>query len=100
MLRPNGVFCVVIPCEGGDLYSLGRHFTTKRMFEKRYQTPYEWMIKQEHCNTAQEVLAELSHHFQVRIRQFFPLRVPLVDVNLVIGLELSLGPSGAATVSQ
>ena len=60
------------------------------MFEKRYGTPYEWMIEQEHCNTAQEVLVELNRRFQLRTRQFFPLRVPLVDVNLVIGLELSL----------
>lgn len=90
VLRPDGVFCVVIPCEGGELYSLGRRFTTKRMFEKRYGTPYEWMIEQEHCNTAQEVLVELNRRFQPRTGQFFPLRVPLVDVNLVIGLELSL----------
>jgi SAM-dependent methyltransferase len=89
VLRPGGIFCVVIPCEGGDAYSLGRRFTTKRMFEKRYKTPYEWMIRQEHCNTAREVLDELNRHFRVRQRQFFPLRVPAVDLNLVVGLELS-----------
>ena len=95
VLRPDGVFCVVIPCEGGRLYSLGRRFTTKRIFEKRYKTPYEWMIKQDHCNTAREVLAELDRHFRVRTRRFFPLRVKAVDLNLVIGLELSLRASGA-----
>jgi len=93
VLRPGGVFCVVIPCEGGRLYSLGRRFTTKRMFEKRYKTPYEWMIKRDHCNTAREVLDELGRHFRVRSRRFFPLRVPAVDLNLVIGLELSLASS-------
>ena len=90
VLRPGGIFSVVIPCEGGRLYSLGRRFTTKRIFEKRYKTPYEWMIRQEHCNTAREVLDELGRHFHVRTRRFFPLRVPTVDLNLVIGLELSL----------
>jgi len=89
VLRPGGILCVVIPCEGGRLYSLGRRFTTKRIFEKRYMTPYEWMIRQEHCNTAREVLAELDRHFRVRTRRFFPLRVPAVDLNLVIGLELT-----------
>jgi|ERR1700733_5510232 phosphatidylethanolamine/phosphatidyl-N-methylethanolamine N-methyltransferase len=95
VLRPGGVFCVVIPCEGGALYSLGRRFTTKRIFEKRYNTPYEWMISQDHCNTAREVLAELHRHFRVRRRRFFPLRMPTPDLNLVIGLELLLGPSDA-----
>jgi SAM-dependent methyltransferase len=89
VLRPNGVFSVVIPCEGGRLYSLGRHFTTKRIFEKRYQMPYEWMIRQDHCNTAREVLAELESRFQVRRRSFFPLAVPSPESNLMIGLELS-----------
>jgi SAM-dependent methyltransferase len=87
VLRPGGTFCVVIPCEGGRLYSLGRRLTTKRIFEKRYKVPYEWMIRQEHCNTAREVLAELDRHFRVRTRSFFPLRMPSVDLNLVIGLE-------------
>ena len=97
VLRPGGILCVVIPCEGGRLYSLGRRFTTKRIFEKRYNTPYEWMIRQEHCNTAREVLAELDRHFRVRTRRFFPLRVPAVDLNLVIGLELLLDSSDAKT---
>jgi len=95
VLRPGGIFCVVIPCEGGRLYSLGRRFTTKRIFEKRYKTPYEWMISQEHCNTAREVLAELDRHFRVRDRKYFPLGMPSVDLNLVIGLELSLRLSDA-----
>jgi SAM-dependent methyltransferase len=90
VLRPGGTFCVVIPCEGGQLYSLGRRLTTKRIFEKRYKVPYEWMIGQEHCNTAREVLAELDRNFQVRLRRFFPMKLPSVDFNLVIGLELSL----------
>jgi SAM-dependent methyltransferase len=90
VLRPGGVFSVVIPCEGGSLYSLGRRVTTKRIFEKRYQVPYEWMIRQEHCNTAKEILRELNRLFEVRTQKFFPLRLPAVDLNLVIGLELSV----------
>ncbi len=90
VLRPGGVFSVVIPCEGGRLYSLGRRLTTKRMFEKRYHVPYEWMIRADHCNSAREVLDELTSRFDVRRRSFFPCKVPMVDANLVIGLELSV----------
>ena len=90
VLRPDGVFSVVIPCEGGRLYSLGRHFTTKRIFEKRYKMPYEWMIRQDHCNTAREVLVELTSRFRLRRKKFFPLGVSSPDMNLMIGLELSL----------
>ena len=89
VLRPDGVFSVVIPCEGGALYSLGRHFTTKRIFEQRYQVPYEWMIRQDHCNTAREVLTELASRFHIRRRTYFPLALPSPNLNLMIGLELS-----------
>ncbi len=90
VLRPGGIFCVVIPCEGGGLYTLGRRLTTKRIFEKRYKVPYEWMIRQEHCNTAREILDELDRHFRVRSRRFFPLHAHAIDLNLVIGLELTI----------
>ena len=90
LLRPDGVFSVVIPCEQGRLYSLGRRFTTKRIFEKRYHMEYEWMIRQDHCNTAREVLAELSHRFEVRRKSSIsPSSFPSPDLNLMIGLELS-----------
>ena len=52
--------------------------------------PYEWMIRQEHCNSAREVLTELTARFRVRRRSFFPVSVcPVIDMNLMIGLELS-----------
>jgi SAM-dependent methyltransferase len=90
VIRPGGVFSVVIPCEGGKLYSVGRHFTTKRIFEARYGVSYDWMIRQDHCNTAREVLAELKDRFSVRRRTYFPSVVHTPDLNLMIGLELSL----------
>jgi SAM-dependent methyltransferase len=90
VLKPRGVFVVLIPCEGGSLYTLGRRFTTKRTFEKRYDSKYDWLIRHDHCNTAREILHLLFERFAVQQRTFFPLGVPLVDVNVIIGLELGL----------
>jgi SAM-dependent methyltransferase len=88
VLKPSGHFSVVIPCEGGLGYSLGRRFTSQRMFEKRYSMPYDWIIHYEHINRAREVLHELRSGFRVVHRTFFPLRIPSVDANLIIGLTL------------
>jgi SAM-dependent methyltransferase len=88
VLKPSGLFSVVIPCEGGVGYSLGRKFTSQRMFEKRYSMPYDWMIRYDHINQAREVLHELRSDFRVVHRTFFPLRIPSVDANLIIGLTL------------
>lgn len=86
--KGTGRLLVVIPCEGGIGYTLGRRFTSKRMFEARYDVPYEPFIAAEHVNQAREVLEELKALFCVEHRSFYPLLVPLVDINLCIGLTL------------
>ncbi|MBA3572722.1 MAG: class I SAM-dependent methyltransferase [Pyrinomonadaceae bacterium] len=86
--KGTGRLLVVIPCEGGSGYTLGRKFTSKRMFEARYDVPYEPFIAVEHVNQAREVLEELKALFCVEHRSFYPLLVPLVDINLCIGLTL------------
>jgi len=96
VLKPSGRFSVVIPAEGGLGYSLGRRLTVQRQFERRYKMPYRWMIRYDHVSTAREVLTELKKLFVIEERQFFPLRVPSVDLNLIIGLTLKLRGSSSA----
>ena len=43
-----------------------------------------------------EILAELRPYFRIVSRHFFPLRVPAVFCNLVIGLTLEPRPVAAA----
>lgn len=92
VLKPEGTFCAVIPCEGGLAYGLARRASAKRIFEKRYHQKYDWFIKTEHINTAQEILEELRILFSVEHRSFFPFRIPSINFNLVIGLTLKLFP--------
>jgi SAM-dependent methyltransferase len=86
LLRPGGVLSVVIPCEGGLGYSLGRRVTTQRAFEHRYKTSYKWHIESDHVNAAREIIGELRHHFEVTDSTYYPARVPLIDLNLLVGL--------------
>jgi len=86
VLRPGGRFSVVIPCEGGAGYALGRRFTSQRIFEKRYDTSYDWYIKSEHFNVPGEIVPELERRFDREHRSFWPLKVPAVNLNLCIGL--------------
>jgi SAM-dependent methyltransferase len=87
VLAPGGVFEVVIPCEGGLGYSLGRRLTSARLFEKRYHTSYDWYIKSEHFNTPGEIVPELDARFTRTRRSFYPLKVPSVNANLCLGLS-------------
>jgi SAM-dependent methyltransferase len=91
VIKPDGLFSIVIPCEGGALYHLGRQFTSKRIFEKRYSIGYEWMIHYEHINTAREVIDEVKSRFRLIDREFFPMRVPVVNLNVVLGMTVTPG---------
>jgi len=84
----QGIFSVVLPCEGGMAYTLARRISAQRIFEKRYQQPYRWFIEREHINRPDEIVGELQQHFHIIHRAFFPLPLPFLFCNLCIGLTL------------
>jgi SAM-dependent methyltransferase len=86
--KEKGTFSVVLPCEGGLVYSLARRISAQRIFEKRYKQSYRWFIEREHLNRPAEIIGELSKYFQIVHRGFFPLSLPIVSLNLCIGLTL------------
>jgi len=98
--KNRGVFSVVIPCEGSLAYSLARRISAQRIFENRYKQSYKWFIEREHINRPREILAELRPYFHVSARQFFPLRVPALFCNLVIGLTLQPRKQSPCTESS
>ena len=86
VLKPGGLFEIVIPCEGGFGYALGRRVTSKRVFEKRYNMDYDWYIKSEHFNVPGEIVEELDPRFARQRSSWWPLKVPSVHLNLCLGL--------------
>jgi SAM-dependent methyltransferase len=94
LMKSGGVLSVVIPCEGGLGYSLGRRVTSKRTFERRYGMSYGWLIESEHVNQAHEILHELREHFEITDVTYFPTRVPSIDLNLLIGITCVVRPRG------
>jgi hypothetical protein len=56
------------------------------VFEKRYDTSYDWYIKTEHFNVPGEIVPELDARFTRERRAWWPLRVPSVHLNLCLGL--------------
>lgn len=97
VLKPEGVLSVVIPCEGGWVYEVARKISTKRMFERKYKTSYEWFIRSEHVNTAQEIIEEMEKEYLLSDKTFWPTRIPVINLNLVIGMTLRIGDARTST---
>ena len=97
VLKPGGQFCAVIPCEGGLAYEVARRVSARRLFERRYGMSYDWFIRSEHVNRCVEILDQLDRHFVPRTTRYFPFHVPVMTINLVIGLILEKRQSPAAS---
>ena len=83
-LRPGGIVVGAIPTEGGLAWGTGR-LLTSRPFIKRHSTlDFNKIICWEHPNFAETILRELQSAFEPRLVRFWPLDLPLVDLNLII----------------
>jgi SAM-dependent methyltransferase len=92
LLDANGVFDVVLPCEGGFTYTFLRSLTTKRLFEKQFKMPYEPIIRSEHVSQLWEVNDELFKRFTREKTRHFPLPVPIDTINVFVGYRLKKRP--------
>ena len=88
ILKVDGEFCVVIPCEGGFAHRFARNISVKPIFKKRYKMDCELYAKAEHINTAKEVIEELKVYFTIYKISFFPLLIHSINLNLAIGMVL------------
>lgn len=88
VLKPGGLFSVVLPCDPGLAYAVARKLSAERLFKRRYRMPYDWLIRREHINSPAEILSVLRDGFVERDRAHFPLYVPVRWANLCMGLTL------------
>ena len=89
ILVPGGFFDVVIPCEGGLAYSFARKISAQRFFEREFKQDYTPIIKSEHVNNCDEICLLLDEGFHEVKRKYFPLLIPVMNLNLCIGFRFT-----------
>jgi SAM-dependent methyltransferase len=92
LLKPDGVFDVVIPTDGGFAYNLARRISAERFFKKNFKMDYGPIIKNEHVSTYDEITEVLFAKFRLQTRSFFPCLVPISGLNLCVGMRLGFAP--------
>ena len=86
VLKPGAIFSLLIPCDPGLAYEVARKISAERIFRRHYKMPYRWLARREHINSPQEVLSVVQDSFAEIDREYYPLHIPIVSANLVIGL--------------
>lgn len=90
VLKKDGLFQVVIPCEGSFAYTIARKISAERIFKKRYKTDYSWFINSEHINKPYEIFNELRKNFIIINKFYFPIPIQFEFFNLCIGINLKI----------
>ena len=90
VLKNDGLFQIVIPCEGSIAYTLARKIAAERIFKKKYKTNYDWYIKSEHINLPYEIINELKKKFIIDKKTYFPIPLSFEFCNLCIAINLKL----------
>lgn len=82
VLRPGGVLSVILPCDPGLLWRVGRMFGPRRR-ALAAGLPYDYYMAREHINSIHNLATILGYHFPVSQVSWWPSRLPIADLNLI-----------------
>lgn len=82
VLKPGGTLSLILPCDPGMAWRLGRYFGPRKQAEEA-GLPYDYYMAREHINSIFNLRNLLEFHFPNRNTAWWPMRIPLPDINLI-----------------
>lgn len=86
VVRPGGVISLILPCDPGFSWRLGRSFGPRRR-AIQIGLPYDYYMALEHKNSIHNLINILEFHFPIRNEKWWPLKFKSVDLNLIYGVN-------------
>lgn len=81
VVKPGGVISIVLPCDPGMAWRLGRHLGPRRKFEA-IGIEYDYWMAREHVNAITNLVAFIQYYYPSVKEGWYPLRIPSSDLNL------------------
>jgi phosphatidylethanolamine/phosphatidyl-N-methylethanolamine N-methyltransferase len=81
ILKPGGVLTLILPCDPGLLYKLGRYAVVRKKM-MRVGIEYDYWMAREHVNPINNLVSFVRYFFPSIEEKWLPFRVPLIDMNL------------------
>jgi len=81
VVRPGGVISIVLPCDPGIAWRLGRSLGPRRKFQA-LGIDYDYWMAREHINPVNNLVSLIRYYFADVREGWFPLRIPSIDANL------------------
>ena len=87
VLKPGGVLSIVLPCDPGIAWRLGRTLGPRRRAIKRGLS-YDFVMAMEHVNSIANLIVIIAHFFPDRREYWWPLRLTSTDLNLIYAVNI------------
>ena len=81
VVRPGGIISIVLPCDPGILWRVGRHLGPRKNAQK-LGIAYDYLQASEHVNSIFNLKVFIQHHFEFLTESWYPAKVALPDLNL------------------
>jgi phosphatidylethanolamine/phosphatidyl-N-methylethanolamine N-methyltransferase len=81
VVRPGGVMSVLVPCDPGLLWRLGRRLGPRSSAE-RAGIEYDYWMAREHVNPIHNLVVFARYYFPDREESWYPTGIPSTDINL------------------
>ena len=89
VVRPGGVLTILLPCDPGILWRLGRRlFARKRFIDA--EIDYDYWIAREHINPVNNLIALIRSYFTEIEESWEPMKIPSIDLNLFYIVNIRL----------
>jgi phosphatidylethanolamine/phosphatidyl-N-methylethanolamine N-methyltransferase len=89
VVKPGGVLSIVLPCDPGLAWRMGRYLGPRRRALKR-GLDYDYVMAMEHVNSITNLTAIIGHFFPKRTEYWWPLRLPSTDLNLIYAVNIQV----------
>lgn len=81
VVKTGGVITVLLPTDPGLAWRMGRRFGPRRR-ARGMGIDYDYVMAREHVNPLNNLIAFLRHEFPRRAEDWWPWRIPSMDLNL------------------
>ena len=87
VLRPGGTLSIVLPCDPGLMWRVGRNFGPRQRARKNGLS-YDYVMAREHVNSVNSLRSFISYYFDNKEEYWWPLRTPSTDLNLIYAVNV------------
>jgi ubiquinone/menaquinone biosynthesis C-methylase UbiE len=87
VLRPGGMLSIVLPCDPGFAWRLGRNFGVRQR-ARGAGMEYDYWMAREHVNSIWNLVTFIEYYFDDVRAVWWPLRVPAADLNLIYAANI------------